>query len=281
MHEMKIILLFIITSVLLSACLPDPLSVDNVPQLEPKIVVSSQIIPDSGLVVLVTKSIGALDAGRSSDAQALLEQIVINDATVTLHHEGKVDTLLNLGNGIYGGLTPTWQQNNSYELRVKTTLLGEVSAISEVKQRITFQSVNATVYSTGYDSLALIDYGISDPVGKNFYMINVQRFSTTQNINSLLNPRVFTHLVNDSDFDGKYYQENFKVFFQDYSVGDSVAVFLSNIDEGYYQFLKLRNDNRYGIADFASEPTNYPTNVQGGYGFFNLHVPDVRVFVMK
>ncbi len=281
MKMAKIIVAMVMIALALSACLPEPLPVGELPKLETKIVVSSQIVPEQGLVVLITKSIGALDAGRDSDAEALLAQIIINDAKVTLHYNEQIDTLINLGNGLYGGVTSDLATGATYTLHVVTDSLGEVSATSQVKQQIKFQSANASVYSNGYDSLASIDYSLNDPAGKNYYMVNVQRFSRTQTISSLLSPRVFTRLTADTDFDGRYFQEEFKVFFQDYSVGDTVAVFLSNIDKEYYDFLELRNDNRYNIADFASEPTNYPTNVDGGYGFFNLHVPDVRLFVLK
>jgi len=271
----------IIITLAVTSCLPEPLPVKDLPKLEPKIVVSSQIIPEQGLVVLITKSIGALDAGRDSDAESLLGQIVIADAKVTLQYNNQVDSLINLGDGLYGGLSITLTEGGTYTLHVVTDSLGEVSAVSQVKQQVLFQSANASVYSNGYDSLASIDYSLNDPAGKNYYMVNVQRFSRTQEFSAYLNPRVFTRLTDDAAFDGKYFGEEFKVFFQDYSVGDTVAVFLSNINEDYYTFLKLRNDNRYNIADFASEPINYPTNVEGGYGFFNLHVPDVRLFVLK
>ncbi len=269
------------TSALLIGCLPEPLPVNDIPQLEPKIVVSSQIVPDRGLVVLVTKSVGALEAGRESDREELLSQIVIDNALVTLHRDDEVDTLIALGNGFYGGVNAIWQEGASYELRVKTDSLGEVSATSRVPERITFSSANAQLDYTGYDSLVQVNYGLNDPAGKNYYMVNIQSFSTTQDLGSLLAPRIFTHLVDDQNFDGKHFQEEFKAFFQSYSKGDTVAVFLSNVSEDYYNFLKLRNDNRYNVADFASEPVNYPTNVKGGYGFFNLHLPDVRVFVLE
>ncbi|PZR31584.1 MAG: hypothetical protein DI538_20790 [Azospira oryzae] len=281
MKAMKIMLAMVMGTLLVAACLPEPLPVGDIPKLQPKIVVSSQIIPTQGLVVLITKSIGALDAGRDSDPEALLAQIVINNAKVTLQSSNQVDTLVNLGNGLYGGLTFDLADGATYTLHVVTDSLGEVTASSQVKQRVPFQSADASVYSNGYDSLASIDYSLNDPAGKNYYMINVQRFSRTQDVNSLLSQRIFTRLKEDTDFDGQYFQEEFKVFFQDYSVGDTVAVLLSNINKDYYDFMKLRNDNRYNIADFASEPTNYPTNVNGGYGFFNLHVPDVRLFVLK
>jgi hypothetical protein len=56
---------------------------------------------------------------------------------------------------------------------------------------------------------------------------------------------------------------------------------LASISKPYYDFLKVRSDNRFSFVEFAGEPINYPTNVQGGYGFFNLHTPDVRIFVLE
>lgn len=265
----------------LAGCLPEPLPVSDIPTLQTKIVVSSQIVPDQGLVVLLSKSIGALDAGADSDDEEILRQIVIDDAIVTLHHLERTDTLLNLGSGLYGGLALNWATGINYTLHVNAGSLGEVSAVAQVRARVPFQSATAKLYFTEYDSLAQIDYSLRDPAGRNFYMVNVQQFSATQDASSLLSPRVFTRLVEDETFNEQVFREEFKVFFRDFAPGDSIAVFMSNISEEYYQFLKLRNDNRYSFVDFASEPINYPTNVTGGYGFFNLHVPDVRFFVLE
>jgi Domain of unknown function (DUF4249) len=268
-------------ALLFFSCVPDPLPVNNLPQLKPKIVVASQIIPDRGLVVLLTRSIGALDASNESNPQSLLEQILVNDARVTLHYADKIDTLTLLGNGLYGGIAIQWQNGIIYELRVKSGELGEVSAMTKVPEAVPFKTADARLYITEFDSLAEISYSLEDPLGENFYMVNVQKFSTTQQLGSLLNPDVFTHLKDDASFDGQLYQDLFRVFFRDFSKGDTVSVFLSNVQKDYYQFLKLRNDNRYGFADFASEPLNYSSNVKGGLGYFNLHVPDARVFVMQ
>lgn len=268
-------------ALLFFSCVPDPLPVNNLPQLKPKIVIASQIIPDQGLVVLLTRSIGALDASNGSDPQSLLEQILINDARVTLHYADKIDTLAQLSNGLYGGATNEWLSGMIYELRVKSDELGEVSAMTKVPEAVPFKTAAARLYITAFDSLAEISYSLQDPVGENFYMVNVQKVSTTQQLGSLLNPDVFTHLTDDAAFDGQLYQKQFRVFFRDFSKGDTVSVFLSNVQKDYYQFLKLRNDNRYGFADFASEPMNYSSNVKGGLGYFNLHVPDARIFVMK
>jgi len=268
-------------ALLFFSCVPDPLPVNNLPQLKPKIVIASQIIPDQGLVVLLTRSIGALDAGDQSNPQSLLEQILVSDARVTIHYAEKIDTLTQLSNGLYGGITIQWLSGIIYELRVKSAELGEVSAMTKVPEPVPFKTAAARLYVTEFDSLAEVSYSLQDPEGENFYMVNVQKFSTTQLLGSLLNPDVFTHLKDDASFDGQLYQEQFRVFFRDFSKGDTVSVFLSNVQKDYYQFLKLRNDNRYGFADFASEPLNYSSNVKGGLGYFNLHVPDARVFVMK
>src|SRR5690349_18526570 len=97
------VMLIILTG--LCGCIPDPLPVNNVPTIEPKIVVSSQMVPGQGLAVLITRSIGALDAGENSDIDELLDQIVIDDAVVTVRYDDKLDTLFNVGNGVYANIS--------------------------------------------------------------------------------------------------------------------------------------------------------------------------------
>jgi hypothetical protein len=45
--------------------------------------------------------------------------------------------------------------------------------------------------------------------------------------------------------------------------------------------MKLRIDNRFSFVEFTSEPVNYPSDVAGGKGYFNVYVPDVRFFVFE
>ena len=273
----------LVAMLLVTSCIPDPLQVDDIAQLKPKIVISSQIVPGGALVILVTRSLSALETGRGADPQVLISQIAIDSAKVWLTHEGRTDTLPNVGNGLYGNTNLNLQPNRDYSLTVKTTDLGIVSAVAQLKAQVPFRTVQASLYkaNVNYDSLAQIDYSLQDPVGPNWYMVNVQKYSRKNDINSYLNPRVFTRLVRDSVNDGKIIQEQFKVLFRKFSKGDSVAVFLSNISQEYYGFLKLRNDKRYNFSAFASEPLNFNSNVKNGLGYFNLHLPDVRVFVME
>lgn len=35
------------------------------------------------------------------------------------------------------------------------------------------------------------------------------------------------------------------------------------------------------VSSSASEAANYPSNVVGGRGYFNLYIPDVRFFILE
>src|SRR3990170_7404578 len=70
--------------IIMWGCLPEPLDVQGIPVVKPQIVVSTQIIPDQSVVVLLTKTFGALDASDDSDLEELLKQIAVDDASVTI-----------------------------------------------------------------------------------------------------------------------------------------------------------------------------------------------------
>lgn len=268
-----------ITSLLFYSCLPDPLEVENVPTIRPQIVVSSQILTDQSLVVLLTKSFGALDASNDSDPQALLNQIAINDALVTITGPQGTDTLNFIDSGFYGGLTNALEGGKSYTLQVKSPTMGEVKASTPVKPQVRFDQIETELFFNGFDdTLAQVRHQFQDLPGKNYYMLNVQRFRQQNLEQQLLNPRAFIRLLTDEAFDEKMYSETFRVFPTDFSEGDTVAVYLSNISEEYYRFIKLREDTRFSFVEFLGEPINYPSNVEGGKGFFNLYLPDIRLF---
>lgn len=266
----------------MAACIPEPLEVEGIPVVKPQIVVNTQIIPDQSLVVLLTKSFGALDANEDSDAQELLDQIAVEDATVTISNARQTYNLAALGSGVYGGIFIPFSAGEEYTLHVTSETLGEVSATTTVKPMISFDDIEAELYFDGYDdTLVQVTYTLTDPTEKNWYMLNVQQIERDELIEDALNPRSFMRLLDDAEFDGPKYGEAFRAFQRDFSAGDTVAVFLSNISEEYYNFMKLRLDNRFSFIEYLSEPVNYPSNVVGGKGFFNLYVPDVRTFVLE
>ena len=264
------------------SCIPDPLEVESVPVARSELVVTTQIIPDQSLLVFLSKTFGALDANEDSNPLQLLNSIAVNDAVVTLEGPSTLDTLVFLGSGFYGGVDIPFAAGEKYRLFVKSTALGEVYAATEVKTKVDFEHIEAELYYNEYsDTLAQIAYSFNDAPEPNWYMINVQEAELEDVINNLLNPRAYTMLVPDDDFNGHSYGERFRVFPRDYQPGDTIAVSLSNISEEYYEFMKLRLDNRFSLVEFVSEPVNYPSNVVGGKGYFNLYIPDVRFFVFE
>ncbi|MBT1701133.1 DUF4249 family protein [Fulvivirgaceae bacterium PWU4] len=265
-----------------SSCIPDPLEVRGIPEVKSQIVVSSQIVPDRTLAVLLTRTLGALDASDETDPQALLDQIAVNDALVTVTGAGRKDTLEFLGNGLYGGVVIPFQPGRNYTLKVNSETMGEVKATTIAKPQVSFRTIRAELYNSGYnDTLAQVTYGLKDPIVQNWYMINVQEVEREDVIDNLINPWAYTRLVSDEAFNGGEFDEQFRVFPNEYRTGDTVAVSLSNISEEYYRFMKLRIDNRFSLVEFLGEPINYPSNVEGGKGFFNLYVPDIRLFVLE
>jgi hypothetical protein len=268
-----------LSSILIS-CLPDPLEVDTVPKAKVEMVVSSQMIPDQTLMVLLTRTFDALEASDDSDPQELLDFIAVNDALVTLEGPHGHDTLEFIGNGVYTATSIPFRAGDTYRLSVDSDAYGMLYATTEAMQKVGFTKAAAELYYNGYnDTLAQITYAFKDPPEKNWYMINVQEVEPEDFIENLLNPRAFTVLLDDQRFNDQTFGEQFRVFPRDYQPGDTIAVSLSNISEEYYTFMNLRIDNRFSFVEFISEPLNYPSNVVGGKGYFNLYIPDVRIFV--
>lgn len=272
------------TSIALVQCIPDPLEVKNIPEVKTEIVVSTQIVPDESLVVFLSKTIGAIDVSDNDDPLEVFNYISVNDAIVSIEGPNGIDTLLLLGLGLYGGVDIEFIDGETYKLHVESESLGKVEATTTAVSQVLFDSIEVERYFNGFDdTLAQVTYTIKDPVEKNHYMINVQRFSLDDPpiYERVLNPGAYTRLVNDEDFEDNEIGETFRAVWDDYQPGDTVLVSLANVSEEYYDYLKLRLDNRFGLVEFVSEPINYPSNVQGGRGFFNLHIPDMRFFIME
>lgn len=268
--------------VLLASCLPEPLDVKNIPKVKPQIVVSTQLIPDETLLVLLTRTFNALDYTEDSDPEQLLEQIAVNDALVTITGSEGTDTLRFLESGLYGDVFIPFREGEVYELRIRSETLGEVYATTRVQAKVPLADADVELYYNGFgDTLALINYSVEDPAANNWYMLNVQKFQKEKIEQNLLNPKAFTKLVDDTEFNGQLFQDMLQFEADDFAPGDTIAVSLANISEEYYRFMKLRLDNRLNLMDFLGEPVNYPSNIAGGKGYFNLYTPDVRIFVLK
>ncbi|MEQ9412488.1 MAG: DUF4249 domain-containing protein [Cyclobacteriaceae bacterium] len=269
----------------LAGCLPEPLPVNNIPNVDSKIVVSSQLVPDQSVAILLTRSFGALDANGDSDPTELIDQIAINDATVIIEGMGLSDTLTLIDAGVYGSVSIPFVDEGFYTLYVDSPTMGKVSATTQVKTAVTFNSLDAAINDTGFDTLATIGYSLMDIPGKSYYMVNVQYFTNEESFEpqDFLNPNIFIHLTEDEpEKDSELMGDSFNAIFRrDFFPGDTIIMQLSNIDKGYYDFLQVRKDARFNFSDFLGEPVNYPSNVVGGLGWFTLSFPDVRVITLR
>lgn len=267
---------------LLWSCVPDPLEVQNIPRVSPQIVVSTQMVSDQALIVWLTQTFGALDASEDSDPEELLKQLAVNDAVVSISGPSGTDTLKLSKHGFYGGSNLTFEAGKTYELHINSETLGTVSATTSMQAPVVFEELETSLFYDIYDdTLVQVNYQFRDPPERNRYMLNVQKLNKEEFEQHVFNPRAHTLLLEDDDFNDLLYENQLSFPVRGYAPGDTVAVSLSNISEAYYRFLKMRIDSRIGFLEFLSEPVNYPTNVTGGRGFFNLHLPDIRLFILQ
>lgn len=269
-------------ALLFVSCIPDPLELKDIPAVKPEIVVASQMIPGQGVLVLLTKTFSALEVSQDVDPEEFLSQIAVNDAVVTITGPEGTDRLPFRENGLYGGLRISLQEGQTYELHVQSETLGRVSATTKVLPRVEMEAVEIDLYYQGVgDTLAAISYSFKDPPEENHYLFNMQEIESDKLIRNALKPAAYTQLFNDEEFNNQTSEFSFNFFPEGYAPGDTVAVSLSNISKEYYQFMELRTHDRLSFLDFLSEPVNYPSNVEGGKGFFNLHLPDVRLVILE
>ena len=272
--------LWVLTTLLLS-CMPDPLEVEQLTFPETEIVVSSMILPDRSVAVLLTKSIGALEANKESDPRALIEDIAINDADVSITVNESVYKLKLLQDGVYQGIGIPLIEGTECHLNVVSREYGRVTASTIVQSPIFFDTVRAEPYINEYnDYWAQVSYTIKDPPSPNYYLLNVQKAERKDLVENILKPDAYTRPVEDKAFNAQEYSERFSAMNKNFYPGDSIEVSLSNVSVDYFNYVTLRLENKLELVEVFSEPIYYPTNVRGGRGFFTLHLTDVRVMVL-
>ena len=86
-------------------------------------------------------------------------------------------------------------------------------------------------------------------------------------------------IFSDKTFDKPNFTYSRK--FEGVKATDTVALVLSNISKGYYEFLTAYQRAGGWFNQLSGEPINYPTNIEGGFGYFNAYYPDYRIFYLK
>lgn len=282
---MNHILTYFALFLLLINCRPKPLEID-LPQAEPKLVVSSQVIPGSVMIVTVSRSMGAKGFNVENDSltQDFLNQFLVDSGIVTISYNGVTDTLFRTPGvpGVFVSVSTPQHLNTTYDLYVKDYNTGmEVTSSEFMLPQVRLSSATATKDTTGIIKTIKVDYSFNDPVGeRNWYMVNfyAQRDSnsTSGGVNLTDNNQVVkeTIILKDVNFSSSNVMASRTL--QDWNQ-DTISVSISNISEGYYNYLNARLRSGNLLSSITKEPINAPTNINGGYGFFTTHKPSVII----
>jgi hypothetical protein len=289
---MKYFLTILAAACLLVSCTPENLELD-VPQAPERIAVASQLSPPGTdyFILSLSRTFSALSSKKPSFSDSAVmfpEELLVRGADVTLSIHGMQIGLQELSPGVYYTDQVSRNEYADYTLTVTDNEKGQsLVASAQLMPSVTFDTVGVDKVA-GKDKEYLIHYSITDIPGiNNWYVVN---YYTKDNRKDSLpsNPA-------DIDYIAKRMLEqrlDFDLISQDdivngrYSVTkrftnerlDTFAIALSNISQGYYDFLKAQKKYHSLINQIRGEVVNLPSNVQGGYGYFNMHTPDVRVF---
>lgn len=278
--------------ILITACTPKPLDI-KVKPAQPKLVISSRVIPNKIILVSVTRSFSALENKENTDSlsQNFMDKILVKNAFVTVSYFGKTDTLFKISDGLYGSLNTLLVTSGTYNLYAKDNDTGlEVSSGATMLPYYQFDSIQPKKIINPGDTVCKVYYELSDdPSSENYYVVNYVRKLNSGNsgpidinqffANGSSSFETYFDLLSDESFsNGKY--KNDKIL-ETVRPKDSIAVMVSNISRGYYEFLSAYKRAGNLFNTLTGEPINYPTNVNGGYGYFNAHYPQIKYFDMK
>jgi Domain of unknown function (DUF4249) len=275
---------------LISSCRPKPIDID-VPPAERKLVVTSQIIPNSFMVVGLSRTFSALESGGHQDTlqDSFLDSVLVENAIVTVTHPAGTDTLYMAAPGIYISLTILLQNYGTYTIRAKDLTTGEeVTAVTELLPRENFDSIQPYLHISGNDSIPYVHYELTDySTGEDYYVFSYYRKSqdtSAFDVNSYFsqgtNQLAGFDLITDADFDQNGKMVRNRELPTVYPT-DTIACTISHITKGYYEFLTAYKRSSSLFNQLSGEPINYPTNVDNGYGYFATHFPDIRIFALE
>jgi hypothetical protein len=282
-------LIFLLAICYLTSCKPNAIELD-VPQAPQKIVVASQQAEDNYFVVVLSKTFGALEQKNinlQDLTQPLPEELLVTGALVELHSHGISTQLWELSPGVYATdeLMPDYHE--MYTLKV-TDAAQEKHVIAQTRMlpKVLLDSFAVTPIP-GKKNEYTLQYAFTDIEGTdNWYVVH---FYTKDNAKDsipenprnvdyiakrLLEQRLDFDLITEADLVNGTYRvtKNFKS-----DMLDTFGIALSNISKGYYEFLQAQKKYASINNKIRGEIINMPTNIQGGYGYFNLHTPDARI----
>lgn len=285
----------IIMLITFTACLPQELPISVQPD-ESKVAVASLVGPEEFMVLSLSKSFSALSADDiNSISNDFAERLLLDSALVTLNYQGISDTLETLGDirGLYATQLEIFEDYQLMELTVFDSTTSITATSSSVLQPpVEIDSIAISRMDSIFSSFIEVEMAFDDPPNiDNYYVLHVYQFTppdttsgdTTvssglffQNNNFLIYERIFTD--RGADEDGRIRRQDAMRFT---STVDSALVVLTNIEEGYYNFLEARGRSGNLISSIVNEPVNHPTNINNGAGYFSAHQPRATLVIVE
>lgn len=275
-----------------SACVLNPKPLDiEIPEPPQRLVISSFAIPPQEMAVTLTRTFSAL-LGEDSvnlDDPNVANLLFVDSALVTITYAGRTDTLYKLAPSVYGSLTVEQRYREPYLLRAKDYTTGqEVAAETTILPPVSLDTVFPvlTILKGFNDTLHTFQYQFRDEPGQeNYYLATYTNINTLAdqfgNLGSSLfnfNAQQFHVFADKTSGDGQAI--SFKPDFAG-ERGDTLAVALSNIPKGYYEFLAAYKRSGNLFSQLIGEPINLPSNVVGGYGYFAMIRPRIKFVVLE
>ncbi len=297
---MKRTILYLFVAALFTGCVEEVLI--EVEPADQKMVVSTLFIPDSILIVTLSRSFSALSARDIEDlGDDLISSLLVDQARVTITLNGQVDTLQKITPGIFVGSIGDANPLDLFELNVyDSTTNSSIRSITQLKQQVRFDEVSLTREAVNGDTVASIHYQFSDPEEQeNWYLIQAFElpelpdlsFSIDENGEVVIEadtsnqfffvPKVtplFTDLISDLTQESNVISSTKEL---PSFPKDTLIFVMINIDQGYYDFLQARKRSGGIFASFTREPVNHPTNVENGYGYFTMHLPHFKAYIRE
>lgn len=268
----------LVTLAAVVSCRPKPLKIEVEPAPE-KLVVFTHLVPDKIMIVSLTKSFSVLGGFTENDLKSML----VTGAFVQIRFNNQTFDFEEIAPGIYASYNEAYQYNQEYELLITS---GEhvVTAKTIMLPKVDFTNCLPQVDKTPTDTTVFVNVAFNDiPDESNWYLLNFYvKKSETDSLDGVnyfeygKNEALKTILVSDKEFGGAY---TAKIKLENAKAQDSIAVTLSNINQKYFDYLKIRGTSGGNLLNQLNmEPISHPSNVTNGYGFFNAHFPDILFF---
>ena len=243
--------------------------------------IASVVVGNNSLVVGLTRSYSPLESSPDEDTLSddLIEQILVTGAIVTVSHGTELDTLYELAPGVYASITVPIIAGETYTLRAKDPQMGlEVWAATIMQPTVVLDTVYPNIVRNPQDTMVYFHIKLTDNTwAENYYVVNFIKKvqgDTTFDINSIFaagSNEVLTEfeLYEDNSFTSGVIEKDVHVWSATQT--DTVAVTVSEITKGYYEFLTAMKRSSSIFNQVTGEPITYPTNVNGGHGYFTMH----------